>query len=408
MKKKLAGATFVAAAATLGGLVFLPSAHADNAPVTVRSSDFISSLSDTRANGLVTVGDNGAGVVTTKPAVATSPSPDKASDYWKSDIDLSDVPTGTLDWMGTTVQPGVQLVVDLDGDATTGSNKITNDGSVYNGSDAILVGEDTAGYGTGTDEHWWASGSATDAVKAKAPSDPGGGSQWNGTLAEWQDAFPHAKIVAVGFSLGSGAGNASGILKDVKVGATTYVFAGKDAVVAPPAVPGVAPTGLKVASTTTSSVSLSWDALAGAGTYTVYRDGVAVGTTHGTSFTVGGLHFNKSADFQVAAGQDWTDQVGPKSAVVSGKTQTITLATPTGLTVVSKTATTVTLKANAVPNAEGYRWYANGAARGYSDASTYTVQGLARGTTYSFTVAADTTTTSPSKQSVAVKATTAK
>lgn len=404
MKKKLVGAAFVAAAATLSGLVLLPSAHADNAPVTVRSSDFVPSLSDTRANGLVTVGDNGAGVTTKAGGAAST---DKAAEYWATDLPLSDVHQGTLDWFGSLVQPGVQLVVNVDG---AGNNAMAGpDG--YKGADGILVGEDTAGYGTGTTEDWWLNNAADDLMKGGAPSHTGGfGSTNHGTLDQWAAAFPNARIVAVGFSLGSGAGNASGILKDVKVGATTYDFAGKDAVVAPPAVPSTAPTGLKVASTTTSSVSLSWDALDGAGTYTVYRDGVAVGTTHGTTFTVGGLHFNKAANFQVAAGQDWTDQVGPKSAVVSGKTQTITLAQPKHLTVVSHTATTVTLKVDAVANAEGYRWYASTqnahfSARGYSDAPTYTVQGLTKGVKYYFTVAADTTTTAPGPSAVSVSAT---
>lgn len=404
MKKKLVGGAFVATAAALSGLVLLPSAHADTAPVTVRSSDFLSSLSDTRANGMVTVGDNGAGVTT---KAGGTPSTDKAAEYWPTDIPLSDVHQGTMDWFGSLVQPGVQLVVNVDG---AGNNAMAGpDG--YQGADGILVGEDTAGYGTGATEDWWLNNAADDLMKGGAPSHTGGfGSTNHGTLDQWAAAFPDARIVAVGFSLGSGAGNASGILKDVKVGDTTYDFAGKDAVVMPPAVPSTAPVNVQVAATTTNSVTLGWDDLPGAGTYTVYRDGVAVGTTHDTSFTVGGLHFNKAANFQVAAGQDYTDQVGPKSAVVSGKTETVTLGQPAHLVVVSYTVTTVTLKVDAVANAEGYRWYnslqnAHFSAKGYSDGPTYTVTGLTKGTKYYFTVAADTTTTAPGPSAVSTSAT---
>lgn len=410
MKKKLVGAAFVAAAAALGGLVVLPSARADTAPVTVRTSDFIPSLGDTRANGLVTVGDNGAGVVTTKPATPTSPSPDKAAQYWTADIALADVSTSTLDWTGTVTQPGVQLVVDFDGDATTGSTKITNDGSVYNGADAILVGEDTV-YGSGTDEHFWVSGSATDAVKGKAPADPAGGSQWNGTLAEWQAAFPDAKIVAVGFSLGSGAGNASGILKDVKVGTTTYDFAGKDAVVPPPAPPTTAPTNVQVISVSFNTVDLSWDPVPGAVGYRLYRSGVSqnVGASNDTIAQVGGLEPNSTYTFWVAAQKSSSSEAtAPRSAPVSARTRVVVFTAPTAPVVTSVTTTSARVTTTAVKNSTGYNWWINGVAHGRSDGTSYTVHGLTPGTRYSVKVTADNATQAPGPYSPSVSFTTAK
>lgn len=204
-------------------------ASADN--VTIRTADFITSLSATRANGTVTVGDNGIGVVTETPAVPTSPSPDKAAEYWKAELPLADAGEPTLTWKGTTTRPGKQLYVDLDGDASTGM--AGNDG--YKGADGILVGE----MYTGTDgkPSWWMNNASTQAAKDAAPQKPNGGNTpWQGTLDEWRTAFPDAKVVATGFSLGSGAGNASGIITQVTVGETTYSFAGKDApVVQPPA-----------------------------------------------------------------------------------------------------------------------------------------------------------------------------
>ncbi|MFF9275407.1 chitinase [Streptomyces griseosporeus] len=67
-----------------------------------------------------------------------------------------------------------------------------------------------------------------------------------------------------------------------------------------PTVPG-APAGLTVAGTTSSSVSLSWNAVTGAASYNVYRDGTKVTSVTGTSATVSGLAASTSYSFQVTA-----------------------------------------------------------------------------------------------------------
>lgn len=82
-----------------------------------------------------------------------------------------------------------------------------------------------------------------------------------------------------------------------------------------------APTGLKVTSTTASSVSLSWSAVAGAGLYQVYRDGSSVGSASSTSYTSSGLKAATSYRFAVLA-VGTTGKSGPKSGEVSGKTAT--------------------------------------------------------------------------------------
>ncbi|MEZ7006814.1 chitinase [Streptomyces sp. AD55] len=84
-----------------------------------------------------------------------------------------------------------------------------------------------------------------------------------------------------------------------------------------PSVPG-APAGLNVSGTTSSSVTLAWNAVSGATGYTVYRDGAKVTSVTGTSTTVSGLAADTSYSFQVAA----TNAAGesPKSAAVSGRT----------------------------------------------------------------------------------------
>ncbi|MGX1560817.1 chitinase [Streptomyces sp. NPDC055506] len=81
-----------------------------------------------------------------------------------------------------------------------------------------------------------------------------------------------------------------------------------------PATPG----GLNVSGTTSSSVSLAWNAVSGATGYTVYRDGTKVTAVSGTSATVTGLAASTSYSFQVAA----TNAAGesPKSAAVTGRT----------------------------------------------------------------------------------------
>ncbi|WP_093661419.1 glycoside hydrolase family 18 protein [Streptomyces radiopugnans] len=65
----------------------------------------------------------------------------------------------------------------------------------------------------------------------------------------------------------------------------------------PPAAPG-APT---VGTTTSSSVTLNWNAVAGATGYTVYRDGAKALSVQGTSATVTGLAAATSYEFRVSA-----------------------------------------------------------------------------------------------------------
>ncbi|WGD41066.1 chitinase [Streptomyces cathayae] len=82
-----------------------------------------------------------------------------------------------------------------------------------------------------------------------------------------------------------------------------------------PATPG----GLGVSGTTSSSVSLAWNAVSGATGYTVYRDGTRVTAVSGTSATVSGLAASTSYSFQVAA----TNAAGEsaKSTAVTARTR---------------------------------------------------------------------------------------
>ncbi|MER6124095.1 glycoside hydrolase family 18 protein, partial [Streptomyces sp. NPDC001795] len=82
--------------------------------------------------------------------------------------------------------------------------------------------------------------------------------------------------------------------------------------------PPAAPTGLKAGTVTSSIVALSWSAVTGATGYAVYRDGVKVRTTSGTSATVSGLSPTTAYSFQVTAVNDAGESA--KSAGVTATT----------------------------------------------------------------------------------------
>lgn len=86
-----------------------------------------------------------------------------------------------------------------------------------------------------------------------------------------------------------------------------------------PTVPG-APGGLTVSGTTSSSVSLSWNAVSGATGYAVYRGGTKVTAVTGTSATVTGLAASTAYSFQVTATNAAGESV--KSTAVTATTTT--------------------------------------------------------------------------------------
>ncbi len=80
-----------------------------------------------------------------------------------------------------------------------------------------------------------------------------------------------------------------------------------------------APTGLAVSGTTTSSVSLTWNAVSGAASYAVYRGGVKVGSPASTSYTDTGLSAGTGYSYTVAA-VDSSGAAGTRSAAVQATT----------------------------------------------------------------------------------------
>ncbi|MFJ9006661.1 chitinase [Streptomyces canus] len=88
-----------------------------------------------------------------------------------------------------------------------------------------------------------------------------------------------------------------------------------------PTVPA-APAGLAVSGTSSSSVSLSWNAVSGATGYNVYRNGTKVTAVTGTSATVTGLAASTSYSFQVTAANSAGESA--KSGAVTGTTSAST------------------------------------------------------------------------------------
>ncbi|MFI6439029.1 chitinase [Streptomyces sp. NPDC050759] len=84
-----------------------------------------------------------------------------------------------------------------------------------------------------------------------------------------------------------------------------------------PTVPA-APAGLAVSGTSSSSVSLAWNAVSGATGYNVYRNGTKITAVSGTSATVTGLAASTSYSFQVTAVNSAGESV--KSGAVTGTT----------------------------------------------------------------------------------------
>ncbi|WP_030758747.1 chitinase [Streptomyces griseus] len=82
-----------------------------------------------------------------------------------------------------------------------------------------------------------------------------------------------------------------------------------------------APTGLAAGSPTSTTVPLSWPAVAGATSYKVYRGTTAVGTVTGTSYTATGLTPSTAYSFQVSA---------VNSAGESAKSAAVTATTTAG------------------------------------------------------------------------------
>ena len=176
-------------------------AVAPPACVTVHTTDLDTwDLSQTRATGHNEIVDGGLHIWT-EGATPT----DKAAGYYPLSVSLSTITSGSIVYNATLgIEPGLQIVIDGDGNGTP---------------DGILVGEATF-YGS----NWWLSNGSAQFLKTGAPHTGGGyGSDWYGTLTEWSTAFPNAKTVQIGYSLGSGV-LGDGVITLMEFGCNVYTF----------------------------------------------------------------------------------------------------------------------------------------------------------------------------------------
>lgn len=193
--------------------------------VTVTPESGLLNTSDTRANGHVEFTKFGLRVFTdgnTDDVDADNNGSgdhypgwaDKAAGYIAVDYPLTEVGHPALEWLYNEplhlMKPGLQIVIDKDDDGDY---------------DGILVGEPWV-YG----DDWWSGASGLADSGLSCPS--GCGNTNSGTLDEWRTAYPAAQVMAVGFSLGSGA-HGNGTLQSMTYGDTRYEFTDVEPTTAP-------------------------------------------------------------------------------------------------------------------------------------------------------------------------------
>jgi chitinase len=190
----------------------------------------------------------------------------------------------------------------------------------------------------------------------------------------------------VGFNMNGGANYAT-------VSAIAVTGGGGGGDTTPPS----APSNLRVTGTTSSSISLAWNASTdnvGVTGYDVYRGTTRVTTTTGTSYTDGGLAASTTYNYTVYA-RDAAGNVSPASNQVSGTTQgggggdTTPPSAPGNLRVTGTTSSSISLAWNASTDnvgVTGYDVYRGGTRVTTTSGTSYTDGGLAASTTYAYTV----------------------
>lgn len=174
------------------------------------------------------------------------------------------------------------------------------------------------------------------------------------------------------------------------------------------AAPG-APTGLDADVLDASRISLSWNAVDGATSYVVKRDGTGVsGNVLGTSYTDSGLSASTTYTYTVYAQN--AQGTSPDSASVQATTMTPPPDAPTGVTAGNPGTLTIDVSWNTVTGADAYKVYRSTDDVDYSyvtleDGTSYTDSGLQHSTTYYYKVAA-TNIAGESARSAAATATT--
>ncbi|MDX6373160.1 MAG: hypothetical protein QOD98_2148 [Nocardioidaceae bacterium] len=225
-------------AIVIGGQPYFFVKSADPTTVTKYKNDV--DLSESRAKGHNVFRELGGVRVTTDPSDCLDPNPaggvycaNKAAGYFPTPLALNAAGEPSMDYVQYSgTKPSVQLVTDFDNNGTP---------------DGILVGETIYGH------DWWVPDSAAAFVKTGAPQHGGGfGSTNHGTLPEWRAAFPNAKILFSGWSLGSGAVG-DGVINAITLGLTKYAFSGLNRAPVAPNLAASTPAGTSVQVTLAAS-----------------------------------------------------------------------------------------------------------------------------------------------------------
>lgn len=176
--------------------------------------------------------------------------------------------------------------------------------------------------------------------------------------------------------------------------------------------PPAAPAGLAVTGTSSSSVSLAWNAPSGTVTgYNIYENGSKVASVTSTSTTITGLAPSTTYTFTVTAYNSGGES--PQSNAVQATTAGTSQgpSAPTGLAVTGTTSSSISLSWNAsTPGSNpisGYRVYEGSTIVATVTGTTATISGLAASSTHTYTVTAFDTAGVESAHSNAVTATTA-
>ena len=168
-----------------------------------------------------------------------------------------------------------------------------------------------------------------------------------------------------------------------------------------------APTGLAASGLTATTVTLTWNAVAGAASYDVYDNGSWINWSTTPSITLTGLVAGSTNSFQVLTKVSASVYSARSTALAVTMPSTVTVpAAPTGLASSSVSMTSATISWTAVSGATGYQVYRGSTLVGSPSAATYGDSGLTASTAYSYTVKA-TNSAGASPASAALAVTTA-
>lgn len=201
VSRKLVGAFFAVFALVAQPLLAInvPSVAAMAGSVHTTNLSTWDTASQTRSKGHNELVDGGLRIWTEDNSSLA-----KAAGYYDvEDASLAQFADFSLSWTGTSPAPGGQLVVDMNNNGVPDGILVIE--SVYSGN------------------QWLASRNTADLDLTNAPTVGGGGGPYNGTFTQWLSVYPNAKVLAIGYSLGSGI-LGDGVISQITAGGINYTF----------------------------------------------------------------------------------------------------------------------------------------------------------------------------------------